>query len=157
MTGQSCQEFVSSRQGNEYIITDHDGTLAVQGAEDCPAAYCNEGFEDWNAALWFDRHDPSFFLCLRGVPLEEVVYEISTNYGAKGEPSDFWTAERRKTLAPDIQIRCDNYYPLGPVQGPALAGVTLRPAAASGTTQELESPEDKEEEEVPLPPPTCTV
>ena len=68
--------------------------------------------------LWFDQHDPSFYLCIRREPREEVVYEISTNYGAKREPSEFWTIERRSILDLVTRSRCEAYYPLDSVPMP---------------------------------------
>ena len=134
--GQSCQDFVASHEGSEYIIINHSATLAVQGSLECPAAYSNEGFEAWNSALWYDRHDPGFFLCLRGEPLEEVVYEISTNYGTKGEPSDFWTPARRASLDPTTRAICDAYYP------------PTTPSVQSGTVGDCPNPLSTEESQV---------
>ena len=87
--------------------------MVLQGAESCPAAYANEGFDAWNSILWFDKHHNAFYLCLRGRPREEQVYELMTNYGIAGEPSSYWTPDRLALLDPDTKSRCLSYYPPG--------------------------------------------
>jgi hypothetical protein len=103
---------------DEYIIRDDDHDYVVSASARSAGGYANDGFENFNAFVYFDNTVKEMKICLRGVPIPGV-YEILINYDHAWIPEDtrvcknetpFWTEDRIRLLPENVQAQCRRYY-----------------------------------------------